>query len=64
MSRFKCEGWIELHSNSGEFVTSKHYNSLRRRNDIISDWKRKYPKRTFYITIKPELQNKNKNDER
>lgn len=64
MSRFKCEGWIELHSNSGEFVTSKHYNSPRRRNIIIAEWMRKYPNRTFYITIKPDLVTKNKKDER
>jgi hypothetical protein len=63
MSRFKCQGWIELYSNSGEFVTSKPYDSPKRRNEIIDAWKRKYPNRIFYITIKPELL-KNKKYER
>jgi hypothetical protein len=66
MSRIKCVGWIELHSNSGEYVTSRPYDSPKRRNDIINAWKRKYPNRTFYITIIPEFTElpKNKKHER
>lgn len=55
MSRFKCSGWLELHSNSGEFVTSKPYDSPKRRNEIINMWMRKYPNRTFFVIIKPDI---------
>jgi hypothetical protein len=54
----RYSGRIDLYSLSNEFITSKSYDTKKTRNEIIDMWKRNYPNRSFYVIIKPNLQNK------
>lgn len=59
MSRNRFVGKIELYSLSNEFVTSKPYESKKHRNEIIEMWRRKYPHQSFYVIIKPKMNEHN-----
>jgi hypothetical protein len=56
MSRNKrLTGRIILFSRDLDFVTDRAYKSKNDRERIIQIWKRQYPKKDFFIIIKPNI---------
>jgi hypothetical protein len=54
-SKFRCNGYIELYNENGEFVVIKKYRSKLKRQSIIDIWKKNYALHniTYYLIIKP-----------
>jgi hypothetical protein len=54
-SKFRCNGYIELFNENGEFIVIKKYRSRLHRQKILDMWQKVYalPNITYYLIIKP-----------